>query len=890
MPPHPDAKACLALARCSECPLGATLARQGTWSPVEAELHAGTTTVIVGPAPEKQDVVENAPFLGPDGATVMEMLREVKVRRKDVSWTHAVACRYPNDDVKSFNAQLEGRIRRIRAKNDRALREWTQAAEKARRQGVVLPRPELTPIPPTPAVACRPRLEAELARFENVLSLGTTTIGALGVTLETADGRKQVIAEPKLGSFRGAPARTANGQKLLATRLDMKSNPMWRPVVLADLQRAFRYFSGQSEWREPRMITKPTPTSLRALLARFRARGKPVVYDVETTNYAVNDKGTRIFDALFDPLRCLAFGNQGVAVVVPFLSVDGATRFYPPAVEAEIRQILADEFFADTTIPKVGHNAGYYDRLVVEEHFGVTPAPLYDTMLVHKLADAEYPHGLGFLGSIWTDAPAWKSEHTATEATTDLELWTYNGRDIAVTDRVLVPAVARAKAQGQAQLYGTYARLQDVCVNVHRIGVHCDEPRRQWHQARLEDAMAQHQAELRGLGVEINPRSHVAVRALLFEKWGLPALELTDSGEASTNDRHLRALYGNPLCKEDQKEVIHHVRKYRQAATLLSNFIWKWAPNAGFVQPNGWLHPDFNASGTVGWRWASSNPNFQNVPYELRDCFDAGEGYEFVYADYDQIELRLVAALAEATYYLDAFTTGSIDAHNLTGKLVFGDAYWRIPGAPADPRLKGEGAFKVRRDLVKRIVYASLYKAAAPTVHSVVSDAEDDAGRPIDVELAEVRAIHRRWLRAAPEFAQWWANVIAERQRQGYLAEPIWGLRRFFANYTRKSENEVINWKAQAGGGAIVHTGMFRALKELPFDHRTREGLCLQVHDSLVFRVRKERSDEALAVLRDRLPVHALGMNFTIEADRSSRLALHKTLDAQEIAQRKATP
>ena len=137
--------------------------------------------------------------------------------------------------------------------------------------------------------------------------------------------------------------------------------------------------------------------------------------------------------------------------------------------------------FLDPEVLVCGHNAGYFDRLVVEQHLGVTPAPLLDTILLHKLAESEQRHSLGFIGSVLTDVPAWKADHSGVEAKTDEELHSYCATDVAVTARIAPILRGMAKRREQLHLYKHDAKLQDICTGMKRMGMRVDEGRRFEH-------------------------------------------------------------------------------------------------------------------------------------------------------------------------------------------------------------------------------------------------------------------------------------------------------------------------------------------------------------------------------------------------------------------------
>ena len=832
-------------ARCDICPLKADLEKRGTWAPpVLGQLPNKANAIIVGDFPGKHEVILGMPFVGPKETELHDALDEAGVDRTEVAMTYVVACRYHADDVKGFNAKLRNKNR----------------FRKGRKMDLL----------PTPEECCAPRLRAELKPYKNRILLGTAA--------------KLMPGRPSLMDVRGGPTvlEVHDGEdiKVLPTvgvRLVAMAK-MWRWVFRSDIKKAFRYFDNQLEWKEPEIVYTPSADQLQEIFdTRWHPDKKPVLaYDVETDG----------LDPWTARLRCLSIADEDFSVVVPFLSIDGKTKFYPPKELGRVKSILR-WFFVQEGIRKYGWNSGMYDRASIEANFGVTPAPHIDGILLHRLGWPENRHNLWFAGSTMTDAPAWKSEHAATGAGSDMELWVYNARDSAVTKRVLAPMLARVRKNGHYGLYKKFDDLQSICFGMQRLGLRVDEEKRQEWEANLVDESSRHFAEIKQMAPKLNPNSPVQLSKLLFDKWGLPVQDITDAGEPSVAMPSLRKLLSNPLLDDEQRAFLNHLRFFKRADKMLGTFVRRWKPgtfdykkNQYVCTPEGYVHPNYNVTGTVGWRFSSSNPNFQTVPYRLRDCFIAPEGKALVGADMDQLELRMMAALAGADYYLDAFENNTIDAHNLSGQFIFGDQYWKLEGAPSDPREKGTGQFKKVRDLTKTFVYAALYMADPPTIHSIITKTEDAEGNLIYLKkkLKEVAAMHRKWLGGASEFKVFWDKCIKDYRRQGYIADPVWGLKRFFEN--GEDKNAIVNYPVQSSGGAVVHQGMMdlvlgkevngrREAPPLPFNFKEGTGIINQMHDSVLFVVDEDKAEWAKEIITDTLTrrIEGIPVTFTAEAE-----------------------
>jgi uracil-DNA glycosylase family 4 len=807
-------------ADCANCPLRKYWQAEGKWERVDF-LKNESEVLVLGGAPSKQASLLGRAWADEHGVVMKEALESARVKPHNVDWGYVVGCRWPKDDPRMFMQVLKKRNRRLISKGR---------------------PPEVSPIE-----ACRGHVEEEMERYKTVITCGPQAAKAV------------LPGNPSLEAVRGGPT-VVEELKVLPTYhpTQVSSQRHLTPVLHSDVQKAVRHHKERLRWDDPVVRYNPSPDVVREFFEDAKANDWLLSYDVETDG----------IDALNADLRCIGIGTENEVLMLGFLSIDGTSRFYSPEDEEEIKRLLREVFDEQSEVRICGHNAGYFDRHVVEQHLGVTPAPLVDTLLLHKLGASEYRHSLGFVGSVLTDVPAWKADHAGVTARTDEELHVYCATDVAVTARIVQPLLEAVYERKQTHLIDLDLRMQNLCAGMRRMGIRIHEPTRLRHEEEQAEIAHKWRTELYKAQPGLNPNSPTQLRSLLFDKWSLPPQEYTLSGEPSTSVASLRALAVNPLLDDEQRELIQAIRFYRRSEKLLSTYIRKFAPDAGVVK-DGYVYPDYNSHGTVTGRLSSSNPNFQNIPFNLRDMFIPPDGCVFVGADYDQLELRFAAALANAQHYLDAFEKKQIGPHNLTADLMFGDVFWNAEGAPDTKMGKGKGQFKQLRNLAKTICFASLYGASAPKVHEIIGRAEDDDGNMLyaHYDLRQIRVLHRRWKSRAPEFEAWWRSTMSSYKEDGYIEEVVWGRRRYFAE---EDYNAILNFGVQAGGFAVVAMSMLELVeKHIPFDFDNKVGLVNQLHDAVLLSVPEDRAEEVKQLVDETLTrkVDGLDVTFTAEAE-----------------------
>ncbi len=343
-------------------------------------------------------------------------------------------------------------------------------------------------------------------------------------------------------------------------------------------------------------------------------------------------------------------------------------------------------------------------------------------------------------------------------------------------------------------------------------------------------------------GCEFNVNSPKQLGEILFVKLGLPAKKKTKSGY-STNADVLESLrYDFP--------IVELVLQYRQLAKLKSTYC---DGLLSAVAEDGRIHSTFNQTEARTGRISSLEPNLQNIPVrteegrQLRKFFIAKEGYALCDADYSQIELRVLASIAEDKQMIDAFNSG-VDIHTLTASEVF--------DIPVDMVLP------VMRSRAKAVNFGIVYGIGA---FSLAKD--------IGVSRAEADRYIKGYLATYPGVASYMDKVIEKAKRDGFVTTAF-GRRRYLSELSSSNgmlrafgERVARNAPIQGTAADIIKIAMIkvyeRLLKELP-----SAKLILQVHDELIVECKKEDCELASKILKEEMESAAeLKVKLSVDAN-----------------------
>jgi DNA polymerase-1 len=325
-------------------------------------------------------------------------------------------------------------------------------------------------------------------------------------------------------------------------------------------------------------------------------------------------------------------------------------------------------------------------------------------------------------------------------------------------------------------------------------------------------------------GEPFNVNSTQQLATIIFDKLGLAAGKKTKTGR-STAAAELEKL-------RDQHPIIGDLLRYREVEKLRGTYADAFIP---LVQSDGRIRARFNQTATATGRIGSEQPNIQNIPVrspdgrELRRAFIAPPGWQLLVADYSQIEMRVLAHLADDPGLIDAFTRGA-DVHAATAARVYGVAEEAVTGD--------------QRRFAKVVNYGLAYGMEAYGL-----------AQRAGVETEEARAVLDAYFAGFPRVAAYMDAVVKEARDRGYTTTILGRRRRLpelaSPNFRIRQMGERMAKNAPVQGSAadIFKVAMVRLDAELATRHM-RSRLLLTVHDELVLEVPDDEAGAAVELVR----------------------------------------
>ncbi len=529
--------------------------------------------------------------------------------------------------------------------------------------------------------------------------------------------------------------------------------------------------------------------------------------------------------------------GQGRAVYVP-LGHQGDLDRPVQQVRMEEAQAALAPVLADRSVLKVFHDAkaglwalhraGFADTVAVDDAMllsyaqdagahGHTLEDLARMHLGHPVSGLDVATGTGRARLPLSQVPVERATaHVAEAADCVLRL-----------RHTLRPRLADAKATG---LYEQLERrLIPVLVEMERAGIMVDEEELRRLSADFGDRMALAETDIHKMaGRPFNLGSPKVLGEILFDEMKLPGGRRTSSGTWGTDAAVLQQL------ADGGAELPGRILEWRQLAKLKSTYADALVTEINPVTRR--VHTTYGMAASTTGRLSSNDPNLQNIPIRteeggrIRKAFVAAPGHVLVSADYSQIELRLLAHVADVPALSEAFATGQ-DIHSRTASEVFGVPMAEMTGL-------------IRRR-AKAINFGIIYGISAFGL-----------GRQLGIEPGEAKSYIDAYFARYPGIRAYMEATREEARIRGFVLTPFgrrcWvpGIADRNAAKRGYAERQASNAPLQGGAADIIK----RAMVKLPSALAAaglKGRMLLQVHDELLFEAPEDEADTLAELARD---------------------------------------
>lgn len=519
---------------------------------------------------------------------------------------------------------------------------------------------------------------------------------------------------------------------------------------------------------------------------------------------------------------------------------DGTTRYVPLAHEGLVEQARPADFKAalqgvleDAAVKKGGHDLKALWLLL--ERVGIQLRGVEnDIELLSYLLDASRrDHSLEFLARdrLQVDLPELPTtsgrkaralkEHTPEEVAQAYAIRADAARQLApgLWEELEPLGLAKLARELELPLVPLLARMESVGVKVdvkvlreisEKVGADCEAKVKEIHQLA---------------GTEFNVGSNPQLAEVLYKKLELPVLKRGKTGPSTDQEVLEKLAEVHPLPRA--------IIEYRSLSKLKSTYL-DTLPE--LVARDGRIHTTFHQATAATGRLSSSDPNLQNIPIrtelgmEIRRAFIAEEGHLLVSADYSQVELRLLAHIAEDPVLIDAFARDE-DIHSRTAAEIFGVAQDQVT--------------RDQRRVAKTVNFGIAYGLSPYGLSTRLNIPEEEA-----------RDIIERYFTRYAGIKRYLDETVRVAKEKGYV-ETLFGRRRPMGDLRAKNrqvvqaaERAAINMPIQGTAADLIKKAMLAVDAELE-KQGLRTRMLLQVHDELLFEAPESEVDAVKALSRE---------------------------------------
>ena len=562
----------------------------------------------------------------------------------------------------------------------------------------------------------------------------------------------------------------------------------------------------------------------------------------------------------FDNIEGLAIGvDEGEAYMLPlgesgngnldlFATVDKKWGIDKKLFERYLSPLLQSK-----SILKVGHNIKEIMHFLSNQFEDTDFAPYDDIeVMSYDLDSSDHPHNLEALVKIYFDEDragladllgSGKNKLTFSQLETDVKLqYLCSGADYTL--RLYNVLRQRQIDERKTSVYQMYDRpLIQTLYKMERRGVRVNADDLKSLSDYFDGRIRELENNIFAVsGEEFNVGSPKQIGEILFGKMGLKGKK-TASGAWATGAEVLEDLANEGV------ELAKLILEWREMSKLKSTYT---DALANLLDKEARLHTTYAIAATNTGRLASSNPNLQNIPIrseegkKIRSCFIAKEGCKIISCDYSQVELRLLAEVADVKRLKQAFAEG-LDVHAATASHVFGVSIDKVDSA-------------LRRQ-AKAINFGIVYGISAYGL-----------AKNIGVEPAQAKAYIDAYFAQMPEIKDYMNKTIEFAHKNGYVETPFgrrcstFGINDSNKRIVANAERAAINAPIQGGAADIIKLAMNKMERVLS-EGGYKTKMLLQVHDELIFEAPVDEVEKVVPLIKEVMEnIVASSVKFVAEA------------------------
>lgn len=566
--------------------------------------------------------------------------------------------------------------------------------------------------------------------------------------------------------------------------------------------------------------------------------------------FAVDTETTGLDSLSADIVGMSIATDEGDACYIPIHHIkkvfDGADLFNDGKDTLVENQIPIDDIvknikplLENKNIIKIGHNIKY--DMHIFKQLGINVYPVEDTMVMsydldntrnlHNMDDLALNH-LNYTTIHFSDVcGSGKTQITFAEAPLEKAL-DYAAEDADITLRLY--NVLKSRLDSDEELKKVYYDIDLPLVNIlfsmEEWGIKINSTHLSELSLEFEKILSSLEGEIFSItGQTFNIMSPKQLGEMLFDTMGLPY-----PAKKKSNDNYSTDIDVLKQLSYQGFEIADKVLKYREIAKLKSTYTD--ALPKQILSRDGRVHTNYFQCGTSTGRLSSNDPNLQNIPIrtelgkDIRKTFISSNGYKILAADYSQIELRIMADVANVKNLKQAFID-NVDIHTRTASQVFG-----IP--------ESEMTSDIRR------------KAKAINFGIIYGISPFGLANQLDIPQSEAKEYIDNYFKNFPEIKEYMEKTKEFAHQYGYI-KTLYGRKCFITNINNPklksyAERAAINAPIQGSAADIIKMAMIKIQNALAQNNLTNDiRMLLQVHDELVFEVKEDKIDYATKFIKE---------------------------------------